>query len=504
MNKQAALYLRSSKDRSDVSIAAQRRELHALAAQKGLVVVEEFVDAVESGKSENRPGFQSLYSALRAPDRGWDSLLMLDTSRLSRRQYISHFFEHEADKQGVQIIYKSFPDVDPISSMMLKSILQAMDQWHSMISKQKGLAGMAENVKQGFRAGGRAPRGYSLEKVATGAFRDGKPVTKTRLIKNEDAYLVEQYLKGRAEGVNRQLMLKRLNNPWSKSTAVSMEWNALTYAGHTVWNVHAERHDGKAKGGQKRRPRSEWQITKNTHPGLITEEEAEIILRQLELSKHSVTRRTPAKYLLSGILRDSDGRSWHGDNQIYYRSRNGKGKRVRCELLDRAFLAKLQSDLQSPSFITQLTKKAKRLVSKKKRARAPVIKQEINAINQKITKIMDLMTEAANTAPFMRTVHELEDKRASLVERLQEVEREELARQSIQQLTEFDVKRALGQLLSELENSDKDTLKDFIQQIVQRVIVDEENTTQMTIYYCIVTRGFNVASPRGFEPLLPP
>jgi len=72
---QAALYLRSSKDRSDVSIDAQRRELIALAKDKGLSVVVEFSDAVESGKDDNRPGFQSLLSALKHRERTWSHLL---------------------------------------------------------------------------------------------------------------------------------------------------------------------------------------------------------------------------------------------------------------------------------------------------------------------------------------------------------------------------------------------------------------------------------------------
>ena len=46
----AALYLRSSKDRSDVSIDAQRRDLVNVAADRNLAIVAEFVDVVESGK----------------------------------------------------------------------------------------------------------------------------------------------------------------------------------------------------------------------------------------------------------------------------------------------------------------------------------------------------------------------------------------------------------------------------------------------------------------------
>ena len=61
-----ALYLRSSKDRSDVSIDAQRRELTALATQRGLLVVREYSDVVESGTDENRPGLRALVAGFIA------------------------------------------------------------------------------------------------------------------------------------------------------------------------------------------------------------------------------------------------------------------------------------------------------------------------------------------------------------------------------------------------------------------------------------------------------
>ncbi len=100
MTNRAALYLRSSKDRSDVSIDAQRRALQELAASKGLVVVEEFVDAVESGKDDDRPGFQALLRALKAPGRKWEHVLVLDTSRVARRRHLAQIFEHEFNRGG--------------------------------------------------------------------------------------------------------------------------------------------------------------------------------------------------------------------------------------------------------------------------------------------------------------------------------------------------------------------------------------------------------------------
>ena len=79
-----ALYLRSSKDRSDVSIDAQRHELLGLAKSRQIVVVSEFSDAVESGKDDRRPGFQEMLAQLKAKDRKWNCLLALDTSRIAR------------------------------------------------------------------------------------------------------------------------------------------------------------------------------------------------------------------------------------------------------------------------------------------------------------------------------------------------------------------------------------------------------------------------------------
>jgi len=51
---------------------------------------------------------------------------------------------------------------------------------------------------------------------------------------------------------------------------IGVEWNALTYAGHTVWNRHAPNG-----GGTKMRPRSSWQMTRDTHEALISDAEAE-------------------------------------------------------------------------------------------------------------------------------------------------------------------------------------------------------------------------------------
>ena len=89
--------------------------------------------------------------------------------------------------------------------------------------------------------------------IDTGAVRDGVPVTKTKLEPDDDAPKVSEYLRLRAEGLGRGTLVRRLALPWPETTLNGMEWNALTYAGHTVWNVHNEVGTDGYKGGTKRR-----------------------------------------------------------------------------------------------------------------------------------------------------------------------------------------------------------------------------------------------------------
>jgi DNA invertase Pin-like site-specific DNA recombinase len=315
-SNQAALHLRSSKDRSDVSIDAQRRELTALAGRRGLVVVGEYADVVESGADENRSGLRRLVADIRRRDRGWDTVLLLDTSRLARQPFINVMFERDADRNGVRIVYKSVPDEDPITAVVIKSFMMGIDQWHSLTSKRKGLAGMAENVRQGFRAGGRAPRGCRLVTIGTGTIREGAQVTKSKLEPNDDAPIVSEYLRLRAEGISRTALQRQLKITWPATSLIGMEWNALTYAGHTVWNVHNEFGSEGYKGGVKRRPRSEWVIQRDTHPALVSEAIAETVLQQIERASHSDSRQSAATYLLTGLLKTPAGAPWHCAPQL--------------------------------------------------------------------------------------------------------------------------------------------------------------------------------------------
>lgn len=471
--ERAALYLRSSKDRKDVSIEVQRQALHELASRRELTVVEEFADVVESGKDEDRPGFQRLLNAVRSPARTWSTLLVLDTSRLARSKRISVLFEEvECLPRGIRVIYKTLPeDMDEATEVLVKGQFQAIDQWHSITSRQKGLAGMAQNVAAGFRAGGRAPIGYRLLREPTGAVRDGAPVMKSKLEPSEDAPRVRAYLTARAGGVPRALAKRQAGITLSDSTLVCVEWNALTYAGHTVWNVHAPRQGSRAVGGAKRRPRSEWKMQRDTHVALITEPQAETILQQLSAYSQRRPRKRTDGYILSGLLRTPQGQSWFSDAAgNAYRTR---GRYVQREPLEQAVLGKVMGDLSAPQFVDAIVAAAKRSGVDGEQARhGRALVERVRDLTDRISRMMDMASELASPGPALRKIDELEAERVTAAGALAQWQREQAQYAALASVDRHSVQAALTGLAKGLHETELDKVRTVLVTLVERIELD--------------------------------
>jgi DNA invertase Pin-like site-specific DNA recombinase len=487
----AALYLRSSKDRADVSIDAQRRALHELAAARGLVVTAEFADAVESGKDDRRPGFQDLIAALRDPERTWATVLVLDTARVARRRLVAMIFEQEVAKRGVKLVYKSLPDGDPATDMVLRSVLQAFDEYHSLVSRAKGLAGMAENVRQGWRAGGRAPRGYALAYSPTGATRDGEPVMKSRLqVDDATAGVVATYLQLRAAGTPRGTAAARAGAAWPATSLLALDWQALTYAGHTVWNMHAE-----AGSGTKRRPREEWVIKRDTHPALITDVEAEAILAQCERATQGRRSARAVDLLFSGLLVTPDGRAWHSDGCGYYRL--GKGRKVSAARIEPAILERVQADLLSETAVTGVLAAVRALQeAPPSRRSVAALERRLTTLARQITRTIDLAGQMDDPAPVLRRVEQLETERATVIEQIEQARALEKHAAASRQLTGADVRALLARLFAEIRSDAAPAeVRAALGEVVDRVELDAGSLVA-TVHYRVAT-GVNLASPGG-------
>jgi site-specific DNA recombinase len=497
--QRACLYLRSSKDRSDVSIDAQRRELRELALARGLMVVKEFEDVVVSGKTENRPGWQALLGELKAPQREWTLILALDTSRIARNQWIAHTLRHECKKRDVDLLFAKTPELEGVAGVILPAVLHAMDEVHSMLSREKGLAGMRENVLQGFRAGGRAPWGYRLKRHSTGAVRDGELVTKSTLEPDPAAApIVQAYLQLRARGMARTRALREAGvTDQSLTGLVGTDWQAMTYAGHTVWNVHFERVDGGHAGGRKRRPRAEWTVKENTHPALITTAEAEAVRRSLETST------------LSALLKTAEGRAWQGCRQRtragvpvgFYRVGN---KHLTAAPLEQAVVARVLSDLRSDHFAEALAFSARQQANGDKDP-AKALRAEQQKLARDIDRQMELAPQLKDPAPALRRVDALEAQRRGLTVRIEEADRARAEREELASATPEAIRTMLDGLAAVADQLQGPDLKALLETVVERVQLEPDGD-EVTLCYAVapVATRESMAFPRGFEPLLHP
>lgn len=501
--RNAVLYLRSSKDRSDVSIDAQRKDLVQVAAERDLLIIKEFADVVESAKSEYRPAFQALIVELGQAGRPWSVILMIDHSRLSRQPYVGHGFRYECAKRGVEVIFGMFPILDPVTQIFLDNGMDAVAVSHSLISKQKGLAGMAMNVSRGWRAGGRAPRGYGLKRIPTGAVREGAPVMKTILELGAEAPLIRDYLQGRANDIPRCKLMRELSIAWAPSTLVAIEWNALTYAGHTVWNRHNEtRPEGGYLNSKKMRPRSQWHIKRDTHPPLITDPEAEAILTSLETSQIgravANARRSISPHLLTSVLTAPDGRRWEGWRDRY-RVKGGQGlcgRYVDKARIDEAVVGQIQHDFTSDQFIAAMVREAHQTSARPPSHPAKGLHAQVVALNAQISKAMDIALSLHDPSPSVRKVNELEARRAQLVAEIARIEQEQALQAALSQITPAHVRRLVTSLADELSQAEQPRLKAILQSAIDHVLLDPVTLDCRIFYRIPVERTLDMASPR--------
>lgn len=348
------LYARSSKDTHDVAPAAQLKQLRTFAHQRGYRVVAERQDAAISANS-NPPELAAILQELKNKERGWTVICAIDSSRIARDVDLAGVISYRVREAGARLEYARHPASDnPAMDLIRDAIMRAIDQYHSMVSKQKGLAGMAQNVESGHRAGGRAPLGYQLERKPTGAVRDGKPVTKSHLVLDQVwAPRVKRYLELRAAGRQRKPAAQMAGLASRPGTSlIGVERNALVYAGMTVWNRHAE------SGAERYRPRDEWVVKRNTHPALIDEKRAEALM--LAALPTPRKRRGPSgEFLLSGFLFTPEGKSLVASGDGYYRGAKG-GRRVPADKLEGIVLDQLNEEREAREFTERFITEARR------------------------------------------------------------------------------------------------------------------------------------------------
>ena len=502
MVKRSAIYLRSSKDRHDVSVESQRRELHRYVQEQGDIIVAEFEDKVESAKTANRPAFQEMMGEVKSKECRFDRIYCFDTSRFSRRQYDAQLYKHLLKKNGIELHFLKLPKTDPLMDTVLESLMEIFDEFHSQKSKMDGLRGMRENIKQGWRAGGTTPPGYRIEKTIVGT-REGEPVTKSTLIPDPKTFhTIQKYLKGRINNIARNHLVESLGLEIAPTSLLYMEDNALTYAGHTVWNRANEVINGKRMGGTLYKDRSEWVIKENTHEPMITNEEADYLLNHRAAVRKSRKRRCVNDYLLSGLVQCQCGANMDGDSGFYRCHVRCGNRGIKKETLEKAVISFLFEQFLSREALVELKDQIDsqvKMVSKAKPQRSTQIQKEINSVDKQVRDLLEIAQKMKHQRPVLEKIDILEDERSELVKTLAEVQK--VSEPAITQLTNKVIDSFLNDYKKQFSQGDVEKKKGMLRTLIDSSVLGGDTLKINPSYACIT--GAKVVLPRGIEPLFP-
>ena len=525
--EKVAIYVRSSKDLHDVSCDAQESQLKKIVSDRGDVVNRVFRDKALSSTRDVRPEFDEMISLAISKQSPFKKIYCLDTSRFGRDHYESQMILYELRrKHGIDVVFANMPNTGTYLDPAFEAIFQAFDYIHSQQSKAKGVASMKQNIRNGYRAGGQAPYGYKLEKIELGKHRNGEMITKTKLVPDpETSKYAREYFERRANFETRRSILEDFyrrgipspngREAWPVATAKSIEDNYEVYLGHTVFNRHNERVKirGKLDGyvaGQKWRPRDEWVIERNTHEPLITEVIAEAI-KQIKARGLRDAPHNRRIYPLSGTMRcGCCGTSFIGDKGIYRCNTNSKTG-PKCE---NNGISQINVENALFTLVSQVVLNFRNVVSVIDRIKAKFnggasdiqpLEKRLGKIEKERKRVMDLFRMGLiDEVEVHSQLGPLNDQRQAIQLNIDDLR----AAKGVWAVSNSDIENIVGNLAKEVRHAEPKNKKRVIQTLFREILVFPKEGSpwrrKLTIkgIYLPLT-GVFVASPRGFEPLLP-
>ena len=266
-NNLCAAYARVSSDRQNpLSPTDQVRKCREFAESCGLVVLGDhvYIDT-DSGVGSDRTAFQKLLKVALSPGRPFDTILVDDTSRLSRSQWESLRTIEELKFAGVRVYFVS-QNIDTNSEQadVQMTVHGLVDSLYVKELAKKTHRGLESCAMEGLHTGGRC-YGYIAVPVGEGESK--------RLVINEtEAAVVKEIFEMSVSGVSLKKIAKSLNAksitpPRSRSssrgkwcfTAIREMLKRELYKGELVWNrTKFVKVPGTNKRRSRPRPLNEW------------------------------------------------------------------------------------------------------------------------------------------------------------------------------------------------------------------------------------------------------
>jgi len=478
----AVIYARVSSERQDVdlSISAQLRALREYATKNGYIVVREFVDEAESGKTSDRPEFREMIALARRSEKPFDIILVWKYSRFARNREDSILFKAVLRKAGVQVISITEPLEDTPTGRLLEAMIESLDEFYSANLGEEVVRGMRESASRGFYISSYAPYGYRKVKI-----RDGSRERTTLELETLQSQIVlrifKEALEGKglveiAKGLNTEGIIGPRGRSWGKTTIHKILTNEV-YTGTLVWGRNSNRNLPPVR-------------VANAWPAIVNHDVFEQVQSKLKKRAFSSIhpKRVASNYLLSGIAKcgycgkalvgqDAKGGQFH-----YYVCgtllKKGSGscpaQYINSRMFEELIINKIKGHILTYKNLSQLVNLVNEEMDASTgeyRTRLDTIIAEINNVNNRLERLYDaLETGTLQLADLAPRIKELRQRQEQLQMSRQELEmllsdrRVELA--DLETVTQY-----VADLHSLLSESTLVERKAFIKSFVKEVTV---------------------------------
>jgi hypothetical protein len=195
------------------------------------------------------------------------------------------------------------------------------------------------------------------------------------------------------------------------------------------------------------------------------------------------------------------GDSWKGQDRRYYRAGN---RRISAQQVDMTVLEQVGVDLNSREFTRRILERVQANAGGQQLTEAQKLRTAAATIERRISEFMDMAANLDTPGPVLRKVDELERDRIRIEGEIAVLQREAKAAREAKALTEESVAERLNSLAEGAKRYDRDELKHFLSTLLSGVALGV-GSAELQIHYKIeLRRGLKMASPTGFEPVLPP
>ena len=153
----------------DLSLPAQMASIRRYAQDHGLALVGEFVERGITATDDNRPEFRQMLQDIFRPNSEVGTIIVTHGSRFMRNATKARVHKEALRKRGIRVVAIQQEVSDDPNGRFAEGVFELIDQLESETNGVRSRAGMAENARQGYFNGSRAPFGFHVEKVTTPA-----------------------------------------------------------------------------------------------------------------------------------------------------------------------------------------------------------------------------------------------------------------------------------------------------------------------------------------------